>query len=400
MDIQTLTKRELENRIARFSGEMNKRNPDWDTAIIISRVNQYYFLGTMQDGMLIIKKDGTLYYFARRSYERAMDESPFAENGYIYPMESYRDAKAVIGANLGSTYIESEVMTCAVADRLGKHFTFTKTGSLDRTIFAVRAVKSDYELAVMEEAGRRHNLLLQEAVPVLLHEGISEALLAGKLYAEMMSRGHQGLNRFFMFQTEMGIGQIAFGESSLYPTGFDGPGGSFGMYAAVPVIGSYDRRLKKGDTVFVDIGFGMYGYHSDKTQLYIYGAEPSDKVKNAHSLCIRIQKEVASRLKTGAVPSEIYRMVTDGLTEKEKENLGGFGSRRVKFLAHGIGLQVDEYPVIAEGFDEPLETNMLFAIEPKKGIAGIGMVGVEDTFVVTPEGGRCITGGCSDIIIV
>ena len=70
----------------------------------------------------------------------------------------------------------------------------------------------------------------------------------------------------------------------------------------------------------------------------------------------------------------------------------GFGSRKVKFIGHGIGLNIDEYPVIAEGFFEPLEEGMVIALEPKKGIEGIGMVGVENTFIVTPEGGKCITG--------
>ena len=394
------TKKELEARIERFLALMNKNHPDWDTAIILSRVNQYYFFGTMQDAVLFIKKDGSLHYFVRRSLERATDESPFAGKGIISGMNSYRDAAAVIGRNLGNLYTEIEVMTCAIAERLGKHFVFDNTSSLDKTLFSLRAVKSDYELELMEEAGRRHNKLLLETVPSLLTEGISEAVLAGKLYAEMMKLGHQGVNRFFMFQTEMGIGQVAFGESSLYPTCFDGPGGSYGMNAAVPLVGSHERRLRKGDIVFVDIGFGICGYHSDKTQVFMFGEKPSNDIAEAHRLCMRIQKEVASRMKSGSVPSEIYRTVMSGLSENEKENLGGFGSRRVKFLGHGIGLNVDEYPVIAEGFDQPLQTNMLLAVEPKKGIAGIGMVGVEDTFVVTPEGGRCITGGCSEIITV
>ena len=400
MEPGTLTQQELQNRKDRLFAVMNKRHPDWDTAVIISKINQYYFTGTMQDGVLLFKKDGTVCYFVRRSYERALDESPLKEDGVICPMESYRDAAAVIGAELGNVYTESEVMTIAVEERLSRHFRFSRKGSLDKTIFSVRAVKSDYELAMTEEAGRRHNKLLLETVPSLLTEGISEASLAGAIYAEMMKVGHQGLNRFYMFQTEMGLGQVAFGESSLYPTSFDGPGGSYGMNAAVPVIGSYERRLKKGDLVFIDIGFGFNGYESDKTQVFMFGSEPNEALKEAHRLCMRIQRDTAARLKTGAIPSEIYRSVMESLTDKEKENLGGFGSRRVKFLGHGIGLQVDEYPVIAEGFNEPLKTNMLFAVEPKKGIAGVGMVGVEDTFVVTPEGGRCVTGGCREIITV
>jgi len=64
----------------------------------------------------------------------------------------------------------------------------------------------------------------------------------------------------------------------------------------------------------------------------------------------------------------------------------------VKFPGHGIGLVIDEVPVIAEKFKDPLEENMTLAIEPKKGIQGVGMVGVENTFIVTKKGGKCITG--------
>jgi Xaa-Pro aminopeptidase len=93
----------------------------------------------------------------------------------------------------------------------------------------------------------------------------------------MMKLGHPGLTRFFMFQTEMGIGQVAFGESALSPVAFDGPGGAYGMSAAIPLIGSYQRKLKKGDLFYVDIGFGIDGYHSDKTQVYSFGAKPPKK---------------------------------------------------------------------------------------------------------------------------
>jgi Xaa-Pro aminopeptidase len=72
----------------------------------------------------------------------------------------------------------------------------------------------------------------------------------------------------------------------------------------------------------------------------------------------------------------------------------------VKFLGHGIGLWIDEKPVIAKGFDEPLEEGMVFALEPKKGIRGVGLVGIENTFVVTPQGGRCITGDNPGLIPV
>ena len=70
----------------------------------------------------------------------------------------------------------------------------------------------------------------------------------------------------------------------------------------------------------------------------------------------------------------------------------GFGNRRVNFFGRGAGLQIDEPPVIAEGFDEPLAAGMVLALEPKKGVPGVGMVGTENTFLVTPDGGKSITG--------
>lgn len=70
----------------------------------------------------------------------------------------------------------------------------------------------------------------------------------------------------------------------------------------------------------------------------------------------------------------------------------GYGKRTVKFIGHGIGLTIDEPPVIANGFNEPIREGMVFAVEPKKGIPGIGLVGTENTYIVTPKGGISITG--------
>ena len=53
---------------------MNNTHQSWDTAIILSKINQYYLTGTMQDGILFIKNDGKTLYFVRRSYERAKED--------------------------------------------------------------------------------------------------------------------------------------------------------------------------------------------------------------------------------------------------------------------------------------------------------------------------------------
>ncbi|NMA25330.1 MAG: aminopeptidase P family protein [Clostridiales bacterium] len=392
-----LTKEEIALRMRNFRAKMDSRNPDWETAFLVGKINQYYLTGTMQDGLLVIRRGGEAAYFVRRSYERALDESPFEA---IYPMQSYKDAAKVVGAHMGKTYIETEIMTVAILERLRKHFTFGAIGSLDKTILSVRAVKTAYELACTEESGRLHNELMRNVVPTLLYEGMSENDLAVALLEKMYAYGFHGATRFQMFQTDMGIGQIGFGTSSLYPTFFDGPGGNLGLSAAVPIMGSRERKLKRGDTVFIDIGFGIKGYNSDISRAYIFGAKPTEEMVRVQRACIDIQRHIAELLKPGARPSDIYRTVTGGLSEEFKRNFMGFGNRQVRFLGHGIGLNVDEIPVIAEGFDEPIEENMVFAVEPKKGMKDVGLLGVEDTYVVTANGSKCITGGGCDIIEV
>ena len=70
---------ELEFRMTRFRTLMDASNPDWEIAVIFSKINIYYFTGTMQDGMLIIPKNGEATFWVRRSYERALDESLFSK---------------------------------------------------------------------------------------------------------------------------------------------------------------------------------------------------------------------------------------------------------------------------------------------------------------------------------
>ena len=119
---------------------------------------------------------------------------------------------------------------------------------------------------------------------------------------------------------------------------------------------------------------------------------------NIHNECVTIQDNIAEMLKPGAIPSEIYKTVINNLDQEFLQNFMGYGDRKVNFLGHGIGLLIDELPVIAEGFNEPIQEGMVFALEPKEGIKNIGMVGIENTFIVTSKGGECITGHSPGLI--
>ena len=381
--------KELNSRIERFRKQMDNDYPDWEITAVFSKINLYYFTGTMQEGVLFIPKYDEAVLWVRRSYERATEESLFP---LIKPMESYLDV-AVTMKNLPDTlYLEKEIVPIAMLQRFQKYFPFSVIESADIQIGKVRSIKSRYELSLMEESGKIHQRVTEELVPALLKEGMSELEFFTDLYSVLIHEGHHGVARFGMFDTESILGQIAFGESSIYPTSFNGPGGNYGMSPAVPIHGSRNRKLRKGDLVFVDTGCGVEGYHTDKTMTYMFGKSLPDWVIKIHLQCVDIQNKIAAMLKPGAIPSVIYNEILSGLDAGFLENFMGFGTRKVKFLGHGIGLTIDELPVIAKGFDEPIQEGMVFAVEPKKGIPHVGMVGIENTFIVTPQGGRNITG--------
>ena len=389
--------KELQQRMSHFRSQMEHIDPDWQAAVIFGRVNLYYFTGTMQDGLLWIPKDGDATLWVRKSYERALDESLF---GRIEAMNSFRDVAEAIGAMPERLHLECELVPLALLRRFQKHFPVSDIRPMDGALASVRAIKSPYELKLMERSGEIHRRILEERLPEMLEEGMSEAELAARLYPVMVEEGHHGVARFAMFQAEVALGQVCFGESSLYPCSFDGPGGNFGMHPAVPVLGNREHRLAKGDLVFVDMGCGVEGYHTDKTLTYMFGGPIPDEAIAVHHECVAIQNRIAQLLKPGAIPSAIYEEIMSSLSEEFLVNFMGYGSRPARFLGHGIGLQVDETPVIAKGFDEPLQEGMVLALEPKKGIDGVGLVGIENTFVVTADGGRCITGNHPGLIPV
>ena len=382
-------KSELHDRLRRFLAQMDIAHPGWGLAVISSNVNLYYFTGTVQDGILLIPRTSEAVFWVRRSYARAVDESFFPQ---IRPMQNYRTAAEATGDISGTVYIETEQVSLAMYQRLQKYFGFDNAQAVDGVVADIRSVKSPYEQKMMKQAGSIHRRVLEDLVPGMLREGMSEAALSGELYTVMVEEGHHGIVRFGTPGSEIILGLIGFGESSLYPTYLDTPSGNAGMSPAAPLLGSRTKKLRRGDLVFIDIGCGYNGYHTDKTMTYVFGKSLPDEAVAIHRQCLAIRDTIVPLLRPGAVPSQIYEEATAALDPAFLENFMGYGDRKVRYLGHGVGLEIAENPVIARGFDTPLQEGMFLAVEPKNGIRGIGMVGIENTFQVTRDGGRSITG--------
>jgi len=380
---------ELNQRMTNLRAELDRTAPEWRCAIVMANVNVFYLTGTMQNGLLIILRDTDPILWIKRSYERALAESLFPD---IRPMNSFRDAAAAWTRDTDTVYLETEAIPLAHYTRLNKHFQFAQVESLNPHLFSVRAVKSAYELERVRRAGAIHAKVLDEQLPQMLHEGMTEVELATDITKALLHEGQHGFCRSRTFNAELFVGNINFGESALVGNPFNGPGGIRGFGPHAPVFGSRERKLQRGDIVSVDTACIYEGYHTDKTITRVFDGEFSEKAAIGQKECVSIQQIVADSLRPGNIPSVIYETVLASLSPAFRENFMGRKDAQVRFLGHGVGLEIDESPVLAKGFDEPLQNKMTIAIEPKLCVQGKGMVGIENTYIVTPEGGECVTG--------
>ncbi len=392
-----IPKSEIEYRLNKVQTLLDKYEPDWSVAVITKKISIYYLTGTLATGVLWLNRGSTPKLFVRVGFERAAGESPLEQ---IHRYTSYRDIKEIVDYTSDSVLLEKSTMTLSGFELFNKHFSFKETKPLEQILSRAMSVKTDYEIERLRKAGSIHQKVFEEIVPTVLSEGMTEAELGSEVLRAQIGLGSHGLARFQMADTDVFLGYLSFSENGLIPTNFDGPDGTMGNCPAVPCFGNPDRRLRSGDTVFIDTACGYDGYHTDKTSLYTYGNFNNPEAEKVHNICVEIQEHAASLLKPGAIPSEIYNIVTSKLSPGFLEGFMGCPSEQAGFLGHGVGLHVDEYPVIANKFDEPLEENMVIALEPKKGIPVVGMLGTENTFLVTNTGGVSLTGIRYDIIKV
>lgn len=394
--IRPVPANELEKRLQAFRQAMDKAHPGWEMAAINHKIAMYYFTGTMQEGVLLIRPQDAILW-VRRSYDRACNESHFDD---IRPMRSFREAAAYYGNAPKIMYMEVRKATVDWERLLRKYFAFEEIGSIDGVLQDLRMVKSKYELEMMATSGAIHETVLDVVAPEMIRGGVSEAQLAIELYSEMVMRGSHGIARFNLPMGEEVIGIAAFGKSGLVRTAFDGPGGTNGTCIAVQSIGNAFRKLQPGRLVYLDIPCGFDGYHTDKTVVYYYGDikkdEQAQKILNAQERCLELEQEVVSMMAPGVTVESLYLR-----TMAKFNNVYGDGFMNGgKFLGHSIGLVMDEAPAIAKGFTQQLQPGMVFAVEPKIALPGLGLVGTENTYVITERGAQSLTGRSHGLRIV
>ena len=361
-----------------------------DAAVIVQHTDLAYFSGTNQQAHLVVPAEGEPALLVRRTLDRARRESPLRRIEPLLSLSGLATALDELGVPAGgSVGLELDVLPARAYLEYAKRLAGRTLGDCSAAARSVRAVKSEWEIDRMRRAAEQvHAAAL--AVPGLLHPGISEAQVQLEVEAVLRRAGHQGQLRFRGFNQEMHYGQVLAGPSGAVPGYSDSPLCGPGPNPALGK-GPDGHVLAVGDPVIVDLVGGCDGYLADQTRTFSLGPVAAD-LRAAHEVAVDILRAVERALKPGASPAGLFELAERmAAAAGLGEHFMGEGAGRVRFLGHGVGMEIDEWPVLAPGFDRPLLPGNVVAVEPKFVFAGRGAVGIENMYLVTPDGCESIT---------
>jgi Xaa-Pro dipeptidase len=389
---------ELKNRIKKLQDEMSVHNQG--AILILQNADLFYFTGAIQQGALYVPVEGEALYLVRKDFARARMESGLKE---IVPFKSPRDIPGVL-ADFGYTLpetigMELDVLPVSVMKRFQKGLGECNVSDATPLIRNVRAVKSDYEISILKDAALIVDKVCKR-VPEILKEGMTDLELTAELEFVARKEGHQGLVRMRGFNNELFYGHAFSGSDSAVPTYSDTPLGGVGLNPSFPQGASY-KSVRKNEPVTVDFSGVFDGYIVDQTRMFSIGELP-DKLSKAYVDMVLILEHVKKIAKPGATWGGVYDECLQMACDMGyQDHFMGSKGAQVSFVGHGVGVELDEYPFIARGFnDYELKENMVFAFEPKVVYPGLGAVGVEDTFWVGKDGLKHLTFSNHELIIV
>lgn len=378
-----ITKEEAFIRIENMQNQLKAKAIDG--ALFIFPIDVYYFSGTRQNSTLWIPAEGKPVLLVRKSLTRAKAESPITD---IRPFPSSKEFAASIPENavkIGFTYDVAPVQQLNFYTKLLAGREFVDISPINRE---VRSVKTDFELSQMKISGDSLSSIFTK-VPSFLKEGMRELDLAAEFEYHLRKAGHEGYVRMRAYNQEL-FGGLTLSPGAASYGFFDGAVTGKGLSPASPQGASREIILK--DTpVMIDFTGVFNGYITDMTRMFVIGSLDME-LQKAFDLSLKIQSYIQSHLKPGAICEELFFKAV------EMANDGGFGDKfmgmpgeQARFVGHGVGLELDEFPVIAQGFKVELKKGQTIAVEPKFVIPGKGVIGIENTFAVSSEGGVKLT---------
>ena len=368
---------ELELKWRRIQQAM--RQEEADGCLLTMNMNLYYVSGQVFNGYFYLPAEGRPYWFVKRLTIPETNQVHVIRKPEQIP-DFFRDLNLAMPRKL---LLEADELSYNEYIRLQHVFRAEATGNASALIRHIRMIKTPWEIEQMRISARKHEAVYRE-IPACYRPGMRDIELQIEIEKRMRVHGSLGYFRAFGSNMDIFMGSLLAGENAGEPSPFDFALGGAGMHASGP-LGANGTLLREGTTVMADMSGNYTAYQTDMTRVFSIGKLP-DRAYRVHRVALEIQARMERAAKPGVPCAELYR---DALAMAGQEGLEDcfMGTRfQAKFVGHGVGLEINELPVLTTRSKDIQQPGMTFAFEPKFVLAGIGAVGIENTFLVTDSG--------------
>lgn len=368
---------ELELKWRRIQQAM--RQEEADGCLLTMNMNLYYVSGQVFNGYFYLPAEGRPYWFVKRLTIPETNQVHVIRKPEQIP-DFFRDLNLAMPRKL---LLEADELSYNEYIRLQHVFRAEATGNASALIRHIRMIKTPWEIEQMRISARKHEAVYRE-IPACYRPGMRDIELQIEIEKRMRVHGSLGYFRAFGSNMDIFMGSLLAGENAGEPSPFDFALGGKGIHASGP-LGANGTLLREGTTVMADMSGNYTAYQTDMTRVFSIGKLP-DRAYRVHRVALEIQARMERTAKPGVSCAELYR---DALAMAGQEGLEDcfMGTRfQAKFVGHGVGLEINELPVLTTRSKDILQPGMTFAFEPKFVLAGIGAVGIENTFLVTDSG--------------
>ena len=368
---------ELELKWRRIQQAM--RQEEADGCLLTMNMNLYYVSGQVFNGYFYLPAEGRPYWFVKRLTIPETNQVHVIRKPEQIP-DFFRDLNLAMPRKL---LLEADELSYNEYIRLQHVFRAEATGNASALIRHIRMIKTPWEIEQMRISARKHEAVYRE-IPACYRPGMRDIELQIEIEKRMRVHGSLGYFRAFGSNMDIFVGSLLAGENAGEPSPFDFALGGKGIHASGP-LGANGTLLREGTTVMADMSGNYTAYQTDMTRVFSIGKLP-DRAYRVHRVALEIQARMERAAKPGVPCAELYR---DALAMAGQEGLEDcfMGTHlQAKFVGHGVGLEINELPVLTTRSKDILQPGMTFAFEPKFVLAGIGAVGIENTFLVTDSG--------------
>lgn len=382
-----LTSEEHKLRLSKLRSQMSLSAAD--AVLVTDNANIYYLTGRVFAGYIYVPADGMPIFFVRRPVGLDGDGVVYIRKPEEIPASLSLDIPASIGFELGTLSYND-------ARRLMKVFTGIEFKDATPMFQACRAVKTEEEIRKITASGVKQERVYRR-IPHLYHEGMTDLELQIEIERVSRLEGCLGQFRISGDSMELYMGNVLAGENADNPTPYDFAMGGAGIDPSLPVGGN-GSIIMRADSVMVDVNGNYTGYMTDMTRTFTPEGV-SNHAAMAHRCSIDICHTLQSMMQPGVEARTLYEKAEAMAREAGLYDYFMGHRQKAGFVGHGVGIEINERPVVAPRSRDILAAGNVIALEPKFVIPGTGAVGIENTYVVEAQGpARCLTNAPEQLV--